>query len=67
MYTLVPANLFSGIRLIIGPDFEGSDHAILPIRVKTTVGLTLLVRMPYLPSSMAIVLVIWLTAPFDAQ
>ncbi|MCV5005298.1 hypothetical protein OFM39_37125, partial [Escherichia coli] len=44
-----------------------SDHAINPILVNTTVGLTLFVLMPRGPNSTAIVLVIWFKAPLDAQ
>lgn len=64
---VVPANLPNGMRFKIGPDFSGSDQAILPIRVRTTVGFTLFVRIPYFPNSIAMVLVIWFTAPLDAQ
>jgi len=66
-YFHLPANLPNGILFIIGPDFFGSDHAIFPIVVNTTVGLTLFVLMPRGPNSMAIVLVIWFKAPLDAQ
>lgn len=45
-YFHLPANLPNGILFIIGPDFFGSDHAIFPILVNTTVGLTLFVLMP---------------------
>lgn len=50
----LPANRPNDILLKMGLDFTGSDHALMPIFVKTTVGLTLLVRMPYGPSSMLI-------------
>lgn len=56
-----------GIRFNIGPDLKGSAHANFPMVVKTTVGFMLFVRMPYLPRSTAILLVIWFTEPLDAQ
>lgn len=62
-----PANFPKGILFIIFAAFAGSDHAFLPISVNTTVGFTLFVLMLCGPNSNAIVLVIWFTAPLDAQ
>lgn len=67
IYLYKPANFPKGILSKIGFDFFGSAHAVFPILVITTVGFTLFVLMPYGPNSMAIVLVIWFTAPLDAQ
>lgn len=57
MCIYLPANRPSGILLKIGLDFSGSDHALAPIFVITTVGLTLLVRIPNFPNSILITLV----------
>lgn len=46
IYFYKPANLPNGILFNIGSDFSGSDHAIFPILVNTTVGLTLFVLIP---------------------